>query len=185
MFPLCLAGMITLQDQANNLVKLIFFGIVIKKPRSGVVHELMIKSRARFKYLKNQVLRNEKPLHAAIICLLGVVSNASGKKVKKYNSGNVANSNRIENETGSRNFTNMWHGNHKQLFDSLNVTDDQPYAWSYIRNNLDSTDAVVTVDDIICAIKELPNNKSPGYDGFMSYHFKYAPIVCISWWQLS
>ena len=45
---------------------------------------------------------------------------------------------------------------------------------SYIRNNHDTIDAVVTVDDMICSIKELPNNKSPGYDGLMSEHFKYA-----------
>ena len=34
------------------------------KPRSGVVHELMKKSRARFKYAQNQVLKNEKTLRA-------------------------------------------------------------------------------------------------------------------------
>ena len=33
---------------------------------------------------------------------------------------------------------------------------------------------MVTVYDTICAIKELPNNKSPGYDGLMSEHFKHA-----------
>ena len=43
----------------------------------------------------------------------------------------------------------------------MNDTDDKPYVLSYIRNNLDTTDAVVTVYDTICAIKELPNNKSP------------------------
>ena len=96
------------------------------------------------------------------------------RKVKKYNPGNVANSSRIENETGSQNITNMWHDHYKQLFNSVNDTDDQPYVLSYIRNYLDNTDAVVTVDDTICAMKKLPNNTSPGYDGLMSEHFKHA-----------
>ena len=86
----------------------------------------------------------------------------------------MANSNRIENETGSQNITNMWHDQNKQLFNSVNDTDDKPYVLSYIRNNLNTTDAVVTVYDTICAIKKLPNNKTPGYDGLMSEHFKYA-----------
>ena len=33
---------------------------------------------------------------------------------------------------------------------------------------------MVTVDDMICSIKELPSDKSPGYDGLMSEYFKYA-----------
>ena len=70
--------------------------------------------------------------------------------------------------------TNMWHDHYKQLFNSVNDTDDKPYVLSYIRNNFDTTNAVVTVYDTICAIKELPNNKSLGYDGLMSEHFKHA-----------
>ena len=42
------------------------------------------------------------------------------------------------------------------------------------KGHLLSADSVVTVDDMICSIKELPNNKSPGYDGLMSEHFEYA-----------
>ena len=56
----------------------------------------------------------------------------------------------------------------------MNDTYGQPYVLSSIRNNLDNTNAVVTVDDTICAIKELPSNKSYWYDGLMSKHFKYA-----------
>ena len=48
------------------------------------------------------------------------------------------------------------------------------FALYHIRNNHDTTDVLVTVDDMICSIKEFPNNKSPGYDGLMSEHFKYA-----------
>ena len=96
------------------------------------------------------------------------------KKVKKYNSGNVANNNRIKNETGYKNITNMWHDHCKQSFNSMNDTDVKPYVLSYIRNNFDTTDAVVTVYDTICDIEELPSNKSPGCDGLMSEHFKHA-----------
>ena len=52
------------------------------KPRSGVVHELMKKSRARFKYAQNQVLKTEK-LYVQMHWhqrLLMVISNVSGKK---------------------------------------------------------------------------------------------------------
>ena len=101
------------------------------------------------------------------------MSNACGKKIKKYNSGNVAFSNKIENETGSLNIINMWRDHYQQLFNSVNDTNDKPYVLSYIRNNHDTTDAGVTVDDMMCSIKELPNNKSPGYDGLMSKHDKY------------
>ena len=60
------------------------------KPRSGAVHELMKRSRARFKYAQNQVLKNEK-LYVQMHWhqnLQVVMSNASGKKIKKCNSGN-------------------------------------------------------------------------------------------------
>ena len=96
------------------------------------------------------------------------------RKIDKCNSGNVAFSNKIENETGSQNITNMWRDHYQQLFNSVNDTNDKPYVLSYIRNNHDTIDAVVTVDDMIRSIKEFPNNKSPGYDGLMSEHFKYA-----------
>ena len=86
----------------------------------------------------------------------------------------MAFSNKIENETGSQNITNMWHDHYQQLFNSVNDTNDKPYVLFYIRNNYDTIGAMVTVDDMICSIKELPNNKSPGYDGLMSEHFKYA-----------
>ena len=56
----------------------------------------------------------------------------------------------------------------------VNDTDNKHCFLSCIKNNLDTTDAVVTVHDTICAIKGLRNNKSPGYDGFMSEHLKYA-----------
>ena len=52
------------------------------KPRSGIVHELMKKSRARFKYAQNQVLKNEK-LYVQMHwhqSLLMAISNVSGKK---------------------------------------------------------------------------------------------------------
>ena len=86
----------------------------------------------------------------------------------------MAFSNKIGNETGSQNITSMWRDHYKQLFSSVNDTNDKPYVLSYIRNNHDNTDAVLTVDDMICSIKKLPNNKLPGYDGLMSEHFKYA-----------
>ena len=71
------------------------------KPRTGIVHELMKKARVRYKYAQNYVLRNE-----IFLCADALASkHPSGdiicfwKKVKKYNSGNVASSNRIENKT--------------------------------------------------------------------------------------
>ena len=67
----------------------------------------------------------------------------------------------------------MWHDHYKQLFNSVSDTDDKPYVLSYIRNNLDTTNAVVTVYVMICAIKELPPSIS-------SMHH----IVCMSRWQL-
>ena len=95
-------------------------------------------------------------------------------ELKHVEANTLQASNRIENETGSPNITNMWQDHYKQLLNWVNDTNDKPYVLSYIRNNLDTTDAVGTVYDTICAIKELPNNKSPGYDGLMSEHFKHA-----------
>ena len=181
MFLLCLAGMITLRNHTKNLAKHIFFGAVI----TSLAQELFMSSwkspergsnMLRIKCLRMKKTCSSKLANGDIKCFW--------KKVRKYNSGNVANSNRIENETGSQNITNMWHDHYKQLFNSVNDTDDKPYVLSYIRNNLDTTDAVVTVYDTICAIKKLPNNKSPGYDGLMSEHFSLHHIVCMSWWQL-
>ena len=69
--------------------------------------------------------------------------------------------------------TDVWHDHYKKLSNSVNDTDDQTYVLRYIRNNLDTTYAVVIVD-MICATKELINNKSPRYEGLISEHFKYA-----------
>ena len=60
MFLLCLAGMITLRNQTKNLAEAYFLWCSYNKSRLGVVHELMKKSRAMFKYAQNQVLKNEK-----------------------------------------------------------------------------------------------------------------------------
>ena len=136
----------------------------------------MKRSRARFKYAQNQVLKNGKTLRADALAskLASGDVRCFWRKIKKCNSGNVAFSNKIENETGSQNITNMWRDHYQKLFNSVNDTNDKPYVLSYIRNSHDTIDAVVTVDDMICSIKELPNNKSPGYDGLLSEHFKYA-----------
>ena len=175
MFLLCLAGMITLRNHTKNLAKHIFFGAFI----TSLAQELFMsswKSPERGSKMLRIKCWRMKILHAD--ALASKLANGDikcfWKKVKKYNSGNVANSNRIENETESQNITNMWHDHYKHLFNSVNDKDDKPYVLSYIRNNLDTTDAVVTVYDTICAIKELPNNTSPGYDGFISEHCKHA-----------
>ena len=142
----------------------------------------MKRSRARFKYTQNQVLKNEKTLHAEALAskLASGDVKCFWRKIKKCNSGNVAFSSKIENETGFQNITNMWRDHYQQLFNSLNDTNDKPYVLSYTRHNHDTIDAVVTVDDMICSIKELPNDKSPGYDGLMSEHFKYASYrLCV------
>ena len=94
----------------------------------------MKRSRARFRYAHNQVLKNEKTLHADALAY----KLASGdvkcfrRKIKKCNSGNVAFSSKIENETGSQNITNMWRDHYQQLFNSANDTNDKPYVLSYI-----------------------------------------------------
>ena len=98
------------------------------KPRSGVVHELMKRSRARFKYAQNQVLKNEKTLRADALAskLASGDVKCLWRKIKKCNSGNVAFSNKIENETVSQNITNMWRDHYQQLFNSVNDTNDKP-----------------------------------------------------------
>ena len=176
MFLLCLTGMITLWNHTKNLAKHIFFGAVI----TSLAQELFMSSwkspERGSNMLRIKCWKMKKTLRADALASKLANGDIKGfwKKVNKCNSGNVANSNRIENETRSQNITNMWHDHYKQLFNSVNDTDDKPYVLSHIRNTFDTTNAVVTVYNTICAIKELPNNKSPGYDGLMSEHFKHA-----------
>ena len=65
---------------------------------------------------------------------------------------------KIDNETGAHTVTNIECDYYKQLFKSVNDTDDKLLVLAYIRNNLDTTDTVVTVDALLFAIEKLPDN---------------------------
>ena len=125
-----------IQRIAGNLFSLVQLWQAL--PRScSWAHE---KVPSEIQYAQNQVLKNEKSLRADALAsrLASCDIKCFWKKVTKYNSGNVVSSNRIENETGSQNITNMWQNHYKKLSNSVNDTDDQ--VFSYIRNNLDTTD---------------------------------------------
>ena len=158
------------------------------KPHWGVVYEHMKRPEQGSNMPRIKYWRNKKKLYVQMHWyqnLQVVMSNASEKKSRKVTLANVAFSNKTENETESQNITNIWRDHYKQLFNSMNDTNDKPYVLSYIRNNHDTTDAMVTVDDMICSITELPNNKSPGYMAWCESILRVLHIVFVSWWQLS
>ena len=51
---------------------------------------------------------------------------------------------------------------------------DKPGVLSYIYNGKGDENICVTVNDISASLNEMPNEKSPGIDGFMSEHFENA-----------
>ena len=156
LFLQCLAGMITLLNHTKNPGKLISFGVT----KTSLARELFMNSwkgpeqgsnMPRIKYWRVRKLYVQMHWHQNLVKCLW-------RKITKCNFGNAAFSSRIENETGSQNITNMWRDHYQHLFNSVKDTNDKPYVLSYIRNNHDTIDAVITMDDIICSIKELPNN---------------------------
>ena len=146
------------------------------RPRSGPVHELMKRTRARFKYAQRLVQKNEDMLRADALAkkLSSGDARCFWKNVKNCNSGTVDNSNQIENASGTENILGMWHDHYQSLFNSVQDVNDKPGVLSYIQNNMNHENFNVKVSDISDAISELPNDKSPGIDGLMSEHFKNA-----------
>ena len=146
------------------------------KPRSGPVHEIMKRTRARFKYAQRLVGKNEETLRADALASKLNSGNVKcfWKTVKSCNSGVVKNSNQIENVSGTDNILNMWRDHFKSLFNSVQDVTDKPGVLSYIQNDMGDENICVTVNDISASINELPNDKSPGIDGLMSEHFRNA-----------
>ena len=146
------------------------------KPRSGPVHEIMKRTRARFKYAQRLVGKNEETLRADALANKLNSGNVKcfWKAVKSCNSGVVKNSNQIENVSGTDNILNMWRDHFKSLFNSVQDVTDKPGVLSYIQNDIGDENICVTVNDISASINEVPNDKSPGIDGLMSEHFKNA-----------
>ena len=146
------------------------------KFRSGPVHEIMKRTRARFKYVQRLVGKNEETLRADALANKLNSGNVKcfWKTVKSCNSGVVKNSNQIENVSGTDNILYMWRDHFKSLFNSVQDVTDKPGVLSYIQNDMGDENIRVTVNDISTSINELPNDKSPGIDGLMSEHFKNA-----------
>ena len=91
------------------------------KPRSGPVHDIMKRARARFKYAQRQVHKNEEMFRADALAdkLKSGSVKCFWKNVKKCNSGVVPNSNCIEGTSGCENILHMWHDHYKSLFNSV------------------------------------------------------------------
>lgn len=140
------------------------------RPRVGPEFELMKSCKTRFKYALRQCRRNEETHKANALAekMLQKRYDIFWKEVKFVNSAKVSLPNNIGNVSGPNDIANMWKDHYCKMFNLFGDRNVKTYDCAY------SNDIIITEHEIRDCIKALPSNKSPGPDGLVSEHFKYA-----------
>lgn len=151
------------------------------RPRTGVVADIMRRTRAAYHYAIRSVKRNEH----AIIRQRFAESVLNGKnrdlwlEVKKINGIKSAPASTIDGQSSPDNIASIFADKYQDLYNSVpyNVKD-----MSDIRNELTkristvgfSEDYHVSQDDVSAAIRGLKPNKNDGGRGLSTNHFKHG-----------
>ena len=146
------------------------------KPRAGPIYMIYKRSSLNFKYM----MRFRKSQEAQILSnkLAQEMSahdyDSFWKTVKKCNESKSCLPNTINGTSGVQNIAEMW-GQHFQSL--LNVSTDtslKAQVLSNCHNTEYNEECVVTVSEVLAAIKSSKSGKSPDHHGINSEHFKYA-----------
>ena len=143
------------------------------KPRQGMIHEIYVKSKRRFKYALRYISKNETALRRESLAKkkAQLSPNEFWKEISLINNSKMMLPTSIENATGSEEIIKLWKKHYESLFNCLNNNNN-----SNVNYTLNSTfnELKVNINELIDAIKKLDMNKSCGADNIYAEHLKYA-----------
>ena len=147
------------------------------KPRSGLIHDIMVKSRMRFKYANRKLKRNEGQIRSDKLgdaLLSEKSSNAFWRETRKIKCSKTPLPTSIEGVSGNDEILRLWKKHYTELFNCLKETSrTNKYCSSKV---VYSDGMLVTADDITQAINKLDDNKSCGLDGIYAEHLKNSSL---------
>ena len=140
--------------------------------RQGPIFNEFTRSKARFKYAKRYIDRNEDLLRKEALAKKHAQSNSKDfwSDIKTINNNKMPLPSSIEDAKSPNDILHLWKDHFQNTFNCLpKKLHDQSFC-------LDSTYNEVKVNnsDICDAIKSLDSNKSCGLDGIHAEHLKYA-----------
>ena len=142
------------------------------QPRQGVIHDMYVKSKRRFKCALRYIKRNESALRKESLArkLAQLSTNEFWREVSSINNSKVMLPSSIENATGVNEITMLWKKHYENLFNCLENNNVKYY------NSVDDkfNDMKMTTDEVRDAIKKLELNKSCGADNISAEHLRYA-----------
>ena len=143
------------------------------KPRQGMVHEIFMKSKRRFKCALNYITKNEDKLRRESLAkkLFSLNPNDFWKEISTMNNSRTLLPMSIGNVTGEDEITKLWKSHFESLFNCLSNVQNR--FNSYEINNT-YNDLKVTPNEIVQAIKRLKDNKSSGEDSIFAEHIKLS-----------
>ena len=145
-------------------------------PREGTIAYNMRTSRARFKLALRECRREEARLRAEVLAAKMILGSSS----KFWKDANVfcpqksTLAGKIDDAVGEHAIVNLWKDHFCHLLNYVN----NDSLREEVQNSLDNTltREVITLDEMKESVKNLPHNKSVGYDGIPSEVYKYAPL---------
>ena len=153
------------------------------KPRQGMIHQMFVQSKRRFKCALNYITKNEDALRRESLAkkLTNLSSNEFWREISSINNSKIMLPTSIEDATGADEISTLWKNHFKSIFNCL-----QNFNKLSTNYNVNSSfnDLRVTTDEVIEAIKKLELNKSSGADKIQAEHIKYAnekliPLISI------
>ena len=147
------------------------------RSRQGVMYDLMRKSRSRFKYALRVCKNNKNVIVADNLAdkLCKKDDREFWRHIKNVTNSKVKLPSRVGDAHGSADITTMWKEHYNEIFNMVtgsNCTE----LYTELCDVQYVTDKSMSVypSEISEIIKDLPCNKSPGLDGLMGEHLKYA-----------
>ena len=141
-------------------------------PRQGHLFDELTRSKARFKYAKRYIERNEDMLRKESLAKKHAQSNSKDfwSEIRTVNNSKMPLPSSIDNAKCPNDILQLWRGHFNNTF---NCIPKQAHSQSF---SLDSeyNNVKVTNTEINDAINSLENNKSCGLDGIHAEHLKYA-----------
>ena len=148
------------------------------KPRQGLVHDLHVKCKSRFKYALRFIKNNENMLRKEALAknLADLNPKAFWSEIKNMNNCKTPLPTSIEGVSGGVQIVEFWRTHFSNLLNCVSNSSvhdceygcDAPYY-----------ELVVSIEEVTHAIEKLDLNKACGSDGICSEHLKYASNVLV------
>ena len=143
------------------------------KPRHGIIHNMYVKSKRRFKYALRFIKKHENDLRKEAIAKKLSESNprAMWKEINSVNNSQIPLPTSIEDASGSEEIVKLWKTHFQEIFNCINKSD---ITQKMGKVDDKFNDIKITAANVYDAIKKLGCNKSCGADNIYAEHLKYS-----------